>query len=74
MAIASEKESLKHPEIVHLAVVLVLKDDGFSLPTAPAQMARKTAEKLLEWNSENKEAWISFSESLVSKLSSLHVF
>ena len=47
MAIASEKELLQHPEIVHSAVVLVLKDDSFSLPTAPAQMARKTAKKLL---------------------------
>ena len=63
MATASGQQLLKHPEIVHSAVVLVLKDDGFSLPTAPAQMARKTAEKLLEWNSENKEAWRSFSES-----------
>ena len=32
--------------------------------------SRETAGmELLEWNSENKEAWISFSESLVSKLS-----
>ena len=68
-ATGQELVGLKHPEIVHSAVVLVLKDEGFSLPTVPAQMARQTAEKLLEWNSENKAAWQSFSESLVNTLS-----
>ena len=36
-------------------------------------MARQTAEKLLEWNSENKVAWQVFSESLVSTLSTYFV-
>lgn len=67
-AASGQQESLKHPEVVHSALVQVLTNDGFSLPTAPAQMARKTAEKLLEWNSENKDTWRSFSESLVNLL------
>ena len=50
-ATGQELVGLKHPEIVHSAVVLVLKDEGFSLPTVPAQMARQTAEKLENyWN------------------------
>ena len=49
-------------ELLYRAVSLVLKDEGFSLPSPTAQTARETAEKLLEWCSDvdNKPAWKAF--------------
>ena len=57
-------------ELVRVAVTLILKDEGFGLPSTPASSARVTAEKLLEWSSqqENKPVWEAFAEQLVSDL------
>ncbi len=38
----------RHTELLRAALSLVLKDEGFSLPTAPAEKARKSAESLME--------------------------
>ena len=35
----------------------MLKDEGFALPTGPAKVAQETAEKVLEWSSENKDGF-----------------
>ena len=47
----------------------MIKDEGFALPTVPAKIARKTAETILEWSSDNKLAWKNFSEKIVAALS-----
>ena len=41
-------------ELVRVAVTLILKDEGFGLPSTPASSARVTAEKLLEWSSQQE--------------------
>ena len=61
---------LNATEILHTAVLLVPKDEGFVLPTFPAKTTRKMAETILEWSSDNKIAWQHFSDSLVAALSS----
>ena len=48
----------------------MLKDEGFILPTVSAKTAQEVAEKILEWSSDNKDAWEYFSEGLVATLSS----
>ena len=70
MACSKEVSGSSHNELLHLAVSLVLKDDGFSLPSPPAQRARKTAESLLEWSddSENKLTWRAFADELIHSL------
>ena len=60
---------LNHECILHTALSFVLKDEGFALPTGPAKVAQETAEKILEWSSENKDGFKYFSESLVAALS-----
>lgn len=64
----SISRKLNPSELLHAAVVLVLTDEGFSIPTDPAREARKTAEKLLEWSSENKAAWYEFAHKLITSL------
>ena len=61
---------LNTTEILHTAVFIVPKDEGFVLPTFPAKTTRKMAETVLEWSSDNKIAWKHFSDSLVAALSS----
>ena len=55
-------DKLNATELLHAAVSLVIKDEGFALPTVPAKIARKKAETILEWSSDNKLAWKNFSE------------
>ena len=59
-----------HHEMLYRAVSLVLKYEGFSLPSLPARRAREAAEKFLEWggDSENKPAWKAFAETLIRSL------
>ena len=54
-------------ELVRIAVTLVLKDESFSIPSTPARAVQDSAEKLLEWNAEqrSKSAWTAFAEELV---------
>ena len=61
---------LNPSELLHTAVVLVLKDDGFAILLTPAREARKSAETLLEWSSdsENKVAWYEFANKLITSL------
>ena len=59
---------LDHGHVLHTALSFVLTDEGFALPTAPAKKAQETAEKVLEWSSENKDAFEDFSGSLVTTL------
>ena len=61
---------LNTTEILHTAVLLVPKDEGFVLLTFPAKTTQKMAETILEWNSDNKIAWQHFSDILVAALSS----
>ena len=44
-------------EMLHTAVSMVLRDEGFSLPTLPAKRAGEAAEKVLEWSTDNKVPW-----------------
>ena len=39
-------------ELVRVALSLVLKDEGFALPSTPASNARDSADKLLEYSSQ----------------------
>ena len=57
-------------ELFHAAVTLVLKDDGFSLPSNPAIRARELAKILLEWclKNENKSTTLAFSNALITSL------
>ena len=36
-------------ELLRTAIQLVLKDDGFDIPSEPARKARLLAERYLEW-------------------------
>ncbi len=65
--------TLDASELLHAAVSLVLKDEGFKLPTSPARSAVKTAEKLLEWSSGHKQAWKEFGTELLATLDSCFV-
>ena len=57
-------------ELLHAAVTLVLKDDGFSIPSQPAQKARVLAEKYLERckKDENRPVFQLFSQEPVKEL------
>ncbi len=57
-------------ELLRAALSLVLKDEGFGLPSVPAERARKTAENLMEWTSDtdNKQVWGEFADELVLSL------
>ena len=62
-------------ELLHLlktSCSLVLKDEGFQLPTPLAERALKTAERLLEWLSEaeNKGAASIFASNFIGSLKS----
>ena len=47
MACTTVSSDASYKNILTRTVVLVLKDEGFSLPTVPARRALETAEKLL---------------------------
>ena len=70
MACSNETSGGSYNELLTHAVSLVLKDEGFFLPSLPARRARETAEKLLEWSgdSKNKPAWRTFEERLICSL------
>lgn len=70
MACATVSSDGSYKNILTRAVALVLKDEGFSLPTVPARRALETAEKLLEWSGdiENKSAWRTFEDELIRSL------
>ena len=57
-------------ELVRKAVQLVLKDDGFCIPSESARRARFLAERYLEWckKDENERDCQSFSDELVTGL------
>ena len=57
---------------MRIAVQLVLKDEGFRIPSVSAKAAVKTAEKLLEWCSqeENSQEFEHFATDLVQELDS----
>ena len=59
-------------DVVRSAVQLVLKDEGFKIPSASAKAAVKTAEKLLEWCSqeENSQEFEHFATDLIQELDS----
>ena len=66
-----------HPLAEHLHLLktscsLVLKDEGFQLPTPLAEKALKSAERLLEWlsDAENKEAASIFASNFIGSLKS----
>ena len=65
MASSKEMSGGSHHKLLYHAVSLVLKDEGFSLPSLPAWRAQEAAEKFLEWgcSSENKPAWKVFAET-----------
>ena len=52
------------------AVTLVIKDDGFTVPSRPAVLARELAKTLLEWSlkTENKSTCLAFSAELIHRL------
>ena len=70
MACATVSSDGSYINILPRAVALVLKDEGFSLPTVPARRALETAVKLLEWSRdiENKSAWRTFEDGLIHSL------
>ena len=57
-------------KLLRTAVQLVVKDDGFNIPSEPARRARVLAERYLEWceSDENKRDFQLFSEELVRNL------
>ena len=57
-------------KLLRTAVQLVVKDDGFNIPSEPAHRARVLAERYLEWceSDENKRDFQLFSEELVRNL------
>ena len=59
MACAKVSSDGSYNEILTRASTLILKDEGFSLPSVPAWKARKNGSKAVrvEWDSENKSAW-----------------
>ena len=71
----NQKSSLIVWNTVHLlktSCSLVLKDEGFQLPTPLAEKALKSAERLLEWlsDAENKEAVSIFASNFIGSLNS----
>ena len=69
MASSKEMSGGLHHEMLYRAVSLIIKDEGFSLPSLPARRAQ-AAEKFLKWggDSENKPAWKAFAETLIRSL------
>lgn len=59
-----------HEKVFRAAVELVLKDDGFSIPSRPAVRARELAKGHLEWSSklENAQTCRTFSTELIGSL------
>ena len=57
-------------ELLGRALSFVLIDEGFSLPSALATRARKSAERLKEWSNDsgNKHRWREFADELVHNL------
>ena len=57
-------------ELLSEAASLVLKDDGFNVPSEPARRARFMAERYVEWcvRAENKRDFELFSQGLVEDL------
>ena len=55
------------PELLRTAVVMVLNDDGFDIPSEPAHKSRILAKKYLEWCQleRNEHNFVSFSKELV---------
>ncbi len=68
MASSMENGCVSNEELLCVAVTLVLKDEGFGLPSPTAEKARKAAGKLLEWRGENDPLWTEFADELVSSL------
>ena len=67
-ALALPSTDLNLSKLVRSSITLVLKDEGFSIPSAPAKRARRGAEIVLEWSDSNKVAWDLFSAKLFSDL------
>lgn len=55
-------------ELLRAAVSLILKDEGFQLPTEPARNAVRSAERLLEWIDGNKDKATVIASSLICNL------
>ena len=55
------------PELLRTAVVMVLNDDGFNIPSEPARKSRILAKRYLEWCQleRNEHNFVSFSKELV---------
>ena len=53
-------------ELLRTAVVMVLNDDGFNIPSEPARKSRILAKKYLEWCQleRNEHNLVSFSKEL----------
>ena len=68
-----ECKEITASEMLHMAVSWVTKNDGFALSTSPSKVSIKTAEKLLEWRIDDKEAWSNFSTKLLACLNSCFV-
>ena len=62
----------EHLHLLKTSCSLVLKDEGFQLPTPLAERALKTAERLLEWLSEaeNKGAASIFASNFIGSFKS----
>ena len=62
----------EHLHLLKTSCSLVLKDEGFQLPTPLAEKALKSAERLLEWlsDAENKEAASIFASNFIGSLNS----
>ena len=60
----------EHLHLLKTSCSLVLKDEGFQLPTPLAEKALKSAERLLEWlsDAENKEAASIFASNFIGSL------
>jgi len=70
MAMASPSGDDACGKMLQAAVTLVLKDDGFTIPSRPAARARVLAKAMLEWSvkPENESTHLAFSMELVRSL------
>ncbi len=65
---ATCSSSINEGEVLYAAVLEVIKDEGFTLPSSLSKKALQTAEKLLEWRPDNEEIWNIFAKKLVLSL------
>ncbi len=65
---ATCSSSINEGEVLHAAVLEVIKDEGFTSPSSLSKKALQIAEKLIEWRPDNEETWNIFTKKLVVSL------